>query len=63
MPETPLAIVNYTFGRLLGHLLEDINNDDRVRVYLVNDAPRLIPVNDAQLVAPSTDIRHRARVW
>src|ERR1043166_6816923 len=59
LPETPPAIIDYAFGRLPGHLLENVGYDDCVPVNPVNDAPRLIPVHDAQFVTSSADVRHR----
>jgi hypothetical protein len=63
LPETPPAIVNHTSGCLLGRFLENIRNHDCVGIDSVNDAPRLVLIQNAKFMTPGANTWHPPRVW
>src|SRR5205814_9342659 len=60
--ETPLAALAHVPRGLLGLLLEDITDHDRVHVDPVDDPPLVLLVSDSQLMAAFPDGRHRPRI-
>src|SRR5439155_65140 len=60
--ETPLAALDHVPRGLLGLLLEDITDHDRVHVDPVDDPPLVLLISDSQLMAAFPDGRHRPRI-
>jgi len=59
----PGATTRFHEFRRLSRLLGDHRRDDHVPgIDAVDDPPRLVTINDAQFVAPGTDLWHTSRM-
>jgi hypothetical protein len=61
VPQSPPAILDYGFRRRRRLLVEDLKNQDGIRVKTIEDSPDMVAIPNAKLVATRTDDRHRPR--
>ena len=62
VPHAALTAFNNGSGRRGGFLVEDLEDQDEVRIDSVNDTPRVISIPDPKLVATRADRGHGTRV-